>query len=311
MKAQLRHYYRSYLPQPVRAWWESWYRYLPWRLSPRRLWSALHWMMSSPETIAEETDRRLGVDPYFWLFVLGVNNSGTTLLVRLLEAHPLIRTLRREGQYLTRSLPHPRDFGIRRLWATRLEQFRMTEDSPDEPALRTRYDWSLYYPRRPGILLEKSPTNTVRAPWLQKHFRPCRFLAIIRDPYAVCEGVRRREGHSIEDAATHWARANSCLLEDGPRLQHYLLIRYEDLCTDPQSELKRIEDFLELPTPFDAGIVSKDFELHTLETPGSAIQSFNAKSLARLSADDIAAISKIAGPVMERFGYACLTSAQV
>ena len=52
-------------------------------------------------------DRIMCADGAYWLFILGVNNSGTTILSKILETHPEIRTLPKEGQHLTTAFPKP------------------------------------------------------------------------------------------------------------------------------------------------------------------------------------------------------------
>ncbi len=183
-------------------------------------------------------DRRLLHGHGFWLFILGVNNSGTTILTSTLETHPEIRSLPAEGQHLTTAFPRPDLLGVGRLWSSRMDIFRWREDFDPKPALQAKKDWSRLYPKRKGILLEKSPPNTVRSLWLQRNFEPSRFLSIVRSPYAVCEGIRRRKEYTIDQAALHWKTANQCLLDDLPCIEHQLLIKYEDLADDPQHVIR-------------------------------------------------------------------------
>ena len=132
--------------------------------------------------------------------------------------------------------------------------------------------------------------------------KPCRFLAIVRSPYAVCEGVRRREGRSIEEAAHHWATGNKILFDDLPRLERSWWFRYEDLCARPQEHLKRLEDFLELKRPFEYAVLDR-LEAHNVLGAPSALQDFNERSMARLSSADRDTIHRIAGDQMKRLGY--------
>ena len=64
------------------------------------------------------TGRSLAPDR--WVFVVGCYNSGTTLLANLLEAHPAINGLAREGVELTDALRRPELAGWPRMcWAGR------------------------------------------------------------------------------------------------------------------------------------------------------------------------------------------------
>jgi hypothetical protein len=270
----------------------------PWNAAVHRI----RWLASDSQSISAWTDRQLALGQYRWVFIAGCNNSGTTLLSRVLGSHPRVRALPREGQTLTRAIPKPTDLGVSRLFTKRIEQFRWTEDSDPYPALRARYDWSRYFDDRPGHLLVKSPENTLRTRWLQRHFEPSSFVMIVRSPYAVCEGTRRRSGHSIEDAAEHWTKVNHYLIEDMRHLDHSVLFKYEDFCQRPEDHLTCLQRFMELMVPF-SGDALRPQEVHNIDGSASPIRDFNAKSIARLSSDDIATINRIAGPVMAMLGY--------
>ena len=273
------------------------------QLSPPLAWHNLRWHMSSQTHVEQWIERRLQLDRHYWLFVLGLNNSGTTLLVDLLKTHPTMRWLPNEGQYLTGALPLPRTFAVPRKFSRRLDVFHWTEDADPAPALRVQYDWAYYYQRRPGILLEKSPPNALRSRWLQQNFRPSRFVTIIRHPYAVCEGIRRRDGHSLEEAALHWVAANECMLADVEHLQDCLCLRYEDFCRQPAEHLDKLENFLGLDMPIDRKVLTTPRRIHNIDATPRPIGNLNERSLAQLSAADLACIDRIAGPLMERLGY--------
>lgn len=271
--------------------------------APARLVHDARWRFRSAEYLAHWTEERLNLDGYYWLFVLGLNNSGTTMLGDILGTHPLIRSLPGEGHWLTKVFPLSKDFGTPRTYTKRLDVFRWSEDHDPAPAVRAQYDWALYYDRRPGVLLEKSPPNMLRARWLQRNFRPARFIAITRDPYAVSEGSRRRGGCSIQDAARHWAVGHKCMLEEMEHLQRCLLVTYEALCDDPESTLQRFEAFLELGDSFDRTVISRPLRAPIAGDTKSALSNQNASSIARLSPDEIDTITQIAGPMMRRLGY--------
>ncbi len=270
----------------------------PWNAAVHRL----RWLTWNSADIADWTDRQLQLRSFRWVFIAGCNNSGTTLLSRVLGSHAMVRRLPREGQALTRAIPKPTDLGVPRLFTKRIEMLRWTEESDPRPALRAKYDWSRYFDDRPGHLLVKSPENTLRTRWLQQNFEPSSFVLIVRSPYAVCEGTRRRSGHSIEDAAEHWTQVNRCLLDDMRHLDHSMLFKYEEFCEQPEDYLPCLARFLELPAPFTRDALGPQ-EVHNIDGGAAPIQDFNAKSIARLSREDVAAINRIAGLVMSELGY--------
>jgi hypothetical protein len=126
---------------------------------------------------------------------------------------------------------------------------------------------------------------------------------MVRSPYAVAEGIHRRTGVPIEDAAEHWTTANRILLDDLEHLQNVIRVDYEEFCSSPLESLARIQRFLGLETPFGPDSIT-DLRIHNIEDKVGGIQNFNAKSLNRLSPEDRSTIERIAGPLMRELGYA-------
>jgi hypothetical protein len=276
------------------------------RRVPRRLHD-LQWHLGRADALARWTDERLPLGPWFWLFIVGCNNSGTTLLVETLQSHPLIRSLPKEGQRLTTAIPNSAPLGIGRVFSQRMDLFRRTENDPGDCVPHLRYDWAYYADPQPGIRLEKSPPNTLRSRWLQRHFSPARFIVLVRNPYAVCEGVARRRGHSIAEAAEHWRLVHDVLDEDMPQLDRCLTVRYESFCADPLPVLQQVQDFLGLDEPFDTSLATREFNAHNMMGAPQRLQDFNARSLARLTDQDKASITAIVGADrITRWGYETL-----
>jgi len=275
-----------------------------WRKMVARPAHELRWRLSSPEAIEGWTEERLAPDGAYWLFLLGLNNSGTSILRNLLASHPEVRSLPTEGQLLTPALPLGPQHGVGRNWTKRLDVFRLTEADDPEPARRARYDWAWLYEPGRGILLEKSPPNTIRSRWLQANFRPARFLAITRHPYAVCEGIRRRTGLPLEDGARHWTVGNELLLEDAGHLDECLMLTYEELTERTDDVLREAEGFLGLRVPIDRALLERPIPMHNIGGRPQRIQNLNARSVERLADEELAAIDAVAGPLMERLGYA-------
>ena len=289
--------YRAAVPEALRK--QLW---MLRRRAPRRLHD-LRWAVGRSDYLARWTDTQLALGPWYWLFVLGCNNSGTTLLMELLEKHPLIRRLPKEGQRLTTAIPNSAPLGIGRVFTQRADLFRWTEQTSGEAVQKLRYDWAYYADPRPGIRLEKSPPNTLRSRWLQKYFAPARFVVLVRDPYAVCEGIARRRGHSLAEAATHWRTVHDVLEEDLPHLERYTTLTYEDFCERPDEVLASLETFLGLSEPFDRRLLTGPFNAHNMDGSPQRLQNFNERSFGRLSDEDRAIIHNTIGEVMTRWGY--------
>jgi hypothetical protein len=183
-----------------------------------------------------------------------------------------------------------------------MDIFRWTEENDPRPAWQAKRDWAKAYSKRHGILLEKSPPNTVRSRWLQRNFRPSRFIAIVRSPFAVCEGIRRRTGCGLETAVRHWRTANECMFADMDHLRKCFWLRYEDLTARPNEYLHKIQSFLNLSSPFELSSVHH-VSAHGFTGEVRGLRNQNAESLGRLSTSDMGIIDESAGPLMARLGY--------
>jgi len=248
------------------------------------------------------------VTPQKWLFIVGCYNSGTELLMSMLGRHPGIASLPVEGQFLTDQFVPDYELGLPRMWALREDLFRLTESDAGPDVTRLKKEWIMRLDRSRPVFLEKSPPNSARTRWLQAHFENAHFVAIVRDGYAVAEGIRRKaephhlkSGWPIELCARQWRRTYEVLLEDARYLQRLHWVKYEDLTAQPRDELGKILAFLNLPVDAPGFSLDGTWAVHEKTEP---IRNMNAENIAALSQDDIAVISQEAQPVLRHFGYA-------
>lgn len=244
--------------------------------------------------------------PEKWVFLVGCYNSGTTLLAELLGAHPSISALPTEGHFITDQFVKDYEIGLPRMWAKREDLFRLTENDQGPDPVRIKKEWGMRLDTSKPVLLEKSPPNTPRTRWLQKHFENSYFIAIVRNGYAVAEGIARKGdpkhilgGWPVEDCALQWRRSNEVLLEDQSYLKHLLWIRYEELTDDTEATLRRITDFLQLQ-PFKDVNTDKTWHIHERN---ETIKNMNRQSINKLNPEQIAQINRICGPMLEQFHY--------
>jgi LmbE family N-acetylglucosaminyl deacetylase len=234
-----------------------------------------------------------------WVFVVGCYNSGTTLLEALINQHSDIACLPQEGQHLTEEFITPLAAGLPRLWALKPELFVMGVDSHAADAEQMRIDWAPHFSDiNSPVKLEKSCPNAGRTRWLQKHFPNSKFIGIVRNGYAVAEGISRKAGHALDLSAQQWARSNQIMLEDFNYLDNALLISYEDLSESPQRVMETIWGFLDMEPP--SVDVDQSYKIHGKE---SRIENMNHKSFVALDDQMIAEIEAAASTVLDYFGY--------
>lgn len=240
-----------------------------------------------------------------WCFIVGCNNSGTSLLQRVLERSGAVSTFVHEGQRYTRALARARKRGHERVWTEFLDELGLTATDSLACVPRLVHDWmrELQAPVR-EIVLEKTPANTVRMTWLQEAFPRSYFIGLVRNGYVVAEGIRRKGGKPVERGARHWGTVNRIMLDNARHVDHFLEVRYEDLVNDFAATVRRIAAFLQIEP--GAMLAARDGVYDATTVLGSGeygICDFNGPSLQRLTDEDIRAIRREAGEMLEYFGY--------
>ncbi len=247
--------------------------------------------------------------PDKWVFIVGSTNSGTTLLHSILARHPKIGSMRLEGLYYTDQFERYRKKVLKsrgeksgagkRAWATVPERSRMDENTTGVDVDKLKRQWGgRFNDIKKPVLLEKSPPNAVRVRWLQKHFENAHFIGIIRNGYAVSEGIRRKTRHDIRKAALQWSNANEIMLADFEHLERKKLIRYERLTEKPEEVIGEVCEFIGIEA--DEILVEGKWRIHRNV---STIKNMNYLSFGRLSNEDYSIIEKVAGDMLKRLSY--------
>jgi hypothetical protein len=204
-----------------------------------------------------------------YLFVVGVFRSGTSMLYASLNQHPAI-ALMYEPELQSHDLP--RRLFLRERWlenANAWGKFLFRHGFPPYPKEAAAHfhcpeDFYKAYAHRKQAIYsgEKSPTLHAYLPQLVQRFPEAKIITISRNPAAVF--------HSIQQAAKSesWF-ARGCMLErslhgqekmlqDSILLQnqgHSLLhLTYEAFTSSPETECRRICDYLAIP--FDERMTS-------------------------------------------------------
>jgi hypothetical protein len=241
-----------------------------------------------------------------WVFLVGCYNSGTTLLAELLGQHPSISALSTEGHFITDQFVKDYDIGLPRMWVEREDLFRLDENDEGPDALRVTKEWAMRLDLKKPVLVEKSPPNSAKMRWLQKHFENAHFVGIMRNGYAVAEGITRKadpkhlvDSWPIEMSAYQWKRSNEVMQEDAEHLKRFMWISYEDLAEDTATTLNKITDFIGIDN-FEAFESDRNWSIHERD---EQVRNMNDESISRLSAEQKSTITDIAGDMLDAFGY--------
>lgn len=248
--------------------------------------------------------------PKQWIFIIGCYNSGTTLLNKILASHPDIAGLSCEGVALTDVLPRPEKEGWTRMWHKCYESMCVDPGQADL-ARRAKRQWSLFFPTGSENLVEKSIANATRIPFLQTHFRPAYFIYLVRDGYAVSEGIRRkavpeRWGNSrygrqypLWLCARQWRVTDEIVSKHKKSVDRFIKISYEELTEETSLTIKRVMEFLELKSEIKINNSKK----WKIDEKKERIKNMNPKSMQNLSTKEIEKINEEAKSKLQKFGY--------
>lgn len=241
-----------------------------------------------------------------WCFIVGCNNSGTSLLQRILEESGQISTLPSEGLIYTNVLRRTGRRGYERVWTEYLSELRKLPDDSTAQGPRLLHDWMRDLPLPLNeVIVEKSPVNTARMRWLQEIFPYSYFIGLVRNGFAVTEGIHRKGRKSYERGARHWNAVNKLMLDEAKGVRNFELIKYEDLVDDPVGTAGRLAEFLELDRESIRSAMDNEFTFRTIKGDGAlALANMNEESISRLSASDKENIRTIAAEMLSFFGYA-------
>ena len=285
-------------------------------------------------------------NPY--LFIVGCPRSGTTLLKRLVNAHPQIaitpethwvpRYFRKRIGVTAEGFITPR-FIPKLLEYHKFPNLRITRQELEQlipPQRRMRYAdfvsgvFDLYGKRKDKPLVgDKTPGYVQDLSLLHSLWPAARFVHLIRDGRDVCLSVgdwgrayritgrfRTWDEDPVSTTALWWERFVRLGRESGeafgPDLYHE--IRYESLVSNPQEECAALCAFLGVP--YDEAMVNFH-EGKTKEKAGlSAKKSWRPLTpglrdwRSQMATEDVDRFEAISGDLLEELGYPRATSSQ-
>jgi hypothetical protein len=256
-----------------------------------------------------------------------MNNSGSTTLHSYLKKCENAISLPKksglehistsfEGHLLAKEhMPTPNDLDIIAIFSEKQDIF---EDSKNYNWSAIRKTWnslwkeSCEWDDSGMVLLEKSPPDLLRARLLEKNFSNSYFLVMVRNPYAVIEGMNRRYGHSLESGAKHWCRTASKNIYNINNLDNVVYFTYEQMCDNHSVVSKKISNIL--PELYDLDFGEETDGVHSIDGYGKrGLINFNKKQISRFDTRHFNIINSVLKKnknILHFFGYNIINNAE-
>lgn len=231
------------------------------------------------------------------LFIMGTQRSGTTLLTRILSAHPDI--------FIQNELDLPKVFadstsnssvikGIR-------DQVFIETGKKLEDLVNDQTVWGL-----------KDPQLTEYIDVLRKFLPESKFIVIVRDGRGVTNSYMENKwglGTNAYYGAIRWKREvmeQLTFMKEMP--ENFLFIRYEDIVVDLESSIRKVCEFL--GQPFATEMLEYDKQASYYNAQRENVNTFKKPDIklsekwkSKLSAFEIDVVEHVAGDLLVEMGY--------
>ena len=261
------------------------------------------------------------------LFVVCPNNSGSSFLAAALGKCHATWRLPLEGQFIpgfagpvTTEAYGREQHTPALLWASERKWLDLFGDPASYDWARSRKAWYFFaraHRADASVFVTKSPPHLLQVEHLAKAFRNAKFLFMVRNPYAVCEGICRRyrtrlaailhrqftePGKSIETAAA--VHVATCLAWQRRNIETFgersAFFTYEAMCDEPEAVARKVQSLM--PELDDLTLRQRIAVKNYDET----LTNMNERQIAALSAEEIAAFNRVFREhqdTLDYFGY--------
>ena len=214
--------------------------------------------------------------PHKYLFILSPPFCGSTLLNQLVSTSKNVSCNNNIGTREGQTLPEVRNIMFEN------NRWKKNVSLPWE---KIKTVWHKYWDLSKPILLDKSIPNIMRVNDIKEFFNPISFICMVRNPYAQCEGIIRRNGKSAEFAAKF---ALNCLQYQKANIEkekNLLFFTYEELCENKNQVVNNIISFI--PDLKDIKSEQK-FKAHNFKTKRRMeITNLNSEKISKLTKEQL------------------------
>ena len=244
------------------------------------------------------------------LFLICPNNSGSTYIKGVMANSKYTWNLAREGQHMLGFQGvSTSQIGAELLWATDKWLKYFTDDSLfNWPQTKKAWYFTATSSSEDApVFFSKSPPSIVWVDSLKQHFENTKFIFMVRNPYAVVEGIARRKKarfgreEILRLASEHIMKCFELQINNIQMYPDSVFFTYEFLCDYPERVKEKLESFL--PELSDLDFAA---EIPVKGNYCEPLRNMNEQQIKRLSSSDLAVMNRVfdCNPeYLEYFGY--------
>jgi hypothetical protein len=225
-----------------------------------------------------------------YVFILCPNHSGSTVLYFLINTSKEISAMNYDNKLLEGQLipevmkfmPYAKE-SDRGLFYLKKE---MHKNEKNYNWQEIKNGWRKHWDYSKSVLVEKSTTNLYRKNILEKNFKNSKFIVMIRNPYAVCEGIKRKHNVDVSYAIDHWIDTADQQIKNIS--SNSLFFTYEELCEKTYSVVNKILLFIPQLKNLNYKIKLNRPRYEDL----IGLENMNKKQIEKLTTEDIKKINE-------------------
>lgn len=233
----------------------------------------------------------MNISEYDKLFISGATNSGTTALHYLIGTFDNAIKMNHEGRViLDRWMEKNSEEIAPRECRWEDIDFRLYTEVLNRLSDYRQYNWdavrSIWKEKwiqdglpQQALLVECSPSNPARLDMLFDHFENAYGIVLVRNPYAVAEGISRRASCKLDRAARHVSKIMQMQF-DHARKDNVIVVRYEDFTESPERLSERLRKQFDYLKGFDP---SPNLQIKNLADHSGSLKNLNDRHIERLN----------------------------
>ena len=205
-----------------------------------------------------------------YIIINGFTRGGTNILWNILQSHPAICSPIRETGEILFGTVFPRYAPVKIMaflrgiiinkylnnifigkivrksidfvfYKRKLENYGFDQDGYKFENINYSYDEIC----QTSICLKSIDWDIVFTDWFNKYFDEPKFIGLIRNGYAVCNGWIRR-GKSAEEAGKAYFEIGKMMINYSKNTENYKLIKFENLLSDPFNIADQLYNYVEV-----------------------------------------------------------------